>query len=102
MKRRIMFALLAFFISSLSVTFDSHASDESWKKEFERICSMVEVAGEMKPEEVRKLLSDADVLLKQFESGKKTNRQMKVYSFRLKKCRDFFQYILDTMEHKAR
>ena len=101
MKRWISIVLMPLVFLSFYAPFDSSASDETWKKEFERICSMVEVAGELKPEEVMKLLNDADTLLELFESGMKTDRQMKVYSFRLKKCRNFFQYIYKTQLKKA-
>lgn len=93
---------MALFLFSQFAPRDSRASDEGWKKEFERICSKVEVAGELKPDEVRKLLRDADALLKLFESGMADNRKMKVYSFRLKKCRDFFNYTYELRKSKAR
>lgn len=102
MKIRIVIVITALFLLSLSAPFDSMAAGEDWKKEFQRICSTVEVAGELKPEEVRKLISDSDALLKLFESRMSADRQMKVYSFRLKKCRDFYKYVYELRKNKSK
>jgi hypothetical protein len=95
------FVLLSLVLLCTLGRFDSAASDEGWRKEFERICTKVEVAGELKPEEIIKLIADADALLAIFESGMADNRSMKVYSFRLKKCRDFYKYIYKVNKSKA-
>lgn len=69
----------------------SHAA--SWKEDFERICSYADDVTELDPANLTALISESDQLLKAIEAL--GDPQKKVYIFRLKKCRNFFQYMLD-------
>jgi len=68
----------------------------SWKEEFERLCAQTEIAATLPDQQIRDLIKDSDALLEKLESLK--DRQVRVYVFRLKKCRMFFEYSLEFNE----
>ena len=70
--------------------------EQSWKKEFERLCAATEVATTFPNQKLRDLIRDSDALLKKLESLQ--DSQTKVYVFRLKKCRMFFEFALQLNE----
>lgn len=65
-----------------------------WKVEFERICGQSNMAADLSAEQLERLIKDSDTLLLQLEKIKP--EEAKVVIFRLKKSRDFFQYILQS------
>lgn len=65
-----------------------------WKVEFERICGQSNMAADLPAEQLERLIKDSDTLLLQLEKIKP--EEAKVIIFRLKKSRDFFQYILQS------
>ena len=65
----------------------------SWKEEFERLCAQTEIVATLPDKQIRDLIKDSDALLEKLESLK--DRQVRVYVFRLKKCRMFFEYSLE-------
>lgn len=74
----------------------SAAPAEGWKEEFERICGQTEAATSLTREELDHLLAQSDELLETLERLKLP--EAKVYVFRLKRCRSFFQYALELRE----
>ena len=68
----------------------------SWKEEFERLCAQTEIAATLPDQQIRDLIKDSDALLERLESLR--DRQVKVYVFRLKKCRMFFEFALELNE----
>ena len=68
----------------------------SWKEEFERLCAQTGIAATLPDQQIRDLIKDSDALLEKLESLK--DRQVRVYVFRLKKCRMFFEYSLEFNE----
>lgn len=68
------------------------SSDRPWKEEFERICAQTEVASSLPDAEVSKLIEESAALLKRLEAM--NDSAVKVYVFRLRKCREFFEYVL--------
>jgi hypothetical protein len=64
-----------------------------WKKEFERLCGAMEEARTLPADKVKTLIQESDALLKTIEGL--NVREKKVYLFRLKKCKGFFEYVLD-------
>ncbi len=72
------------------------ASGASWKTEFEDICVHTIEAPSLSTERIRELIDESDRLMKTIEKGK--DPQKKVYLFRLKKCRNFFLYILESRD----
>ena len=65
---------------------------DSWKTEFEQICGQTEIATALSPEELRNLISDSDELLEQLEDIEDPGA--KIYIFRLRNCKAFFEYAL--------
>ncbi len=63
-----------------------------WREELARICCQADVASELSSEELTRLVQESDTLLLQLEKIKPD--EAKVAIFRLKKSRDFFQYLL--------
>ena len=68
----------------------------SWKEEFERLCAQTEIAATLPDQQIRDLIKDSDALLERLESLR--DRQVRVYVFRLKKCRMFFEFALELNE----
>ena len=66
------------------------------KKQFEKICGQTEIASSLSPEQLRELIIVSDQLLERLSSV--TDPWAKVYIFRLKKCRDFFRFMLQSKE----
>lgn len=64
-----------------------------WKDDFERLCGSTEEAPSLPADKVRALMEETDTLLKTIEGLDLPDK--KVYLFRLKKCRNFFGYILE-------
>ncbi|OIP44646.1 MAG: hypothetical protein COX17_06095 [Deltaproteobacteria bacterium CG23_combo_of_CG06-09_8_20_14_all_60_8] len=65
-----------------------------WKVEFERICGQSNMAADLPAEQLERLIKDSDTLLLQLEKIKP--EEAKVVIFRLKKSRNFFQYLLQS------
>ena len=65
----------------------------SWKDAFDRICAQTEIATTLSTEQLRQLIKDSDELLHQLGSIK--DPWAKVYIFRLKKCKQFFNFALE-------
>jgi len=74
-------------------------SAQSWQEEFDRLCGYADEADSLSTDELRKVLADCDSLL-QASSGLNAPEN-KVYLFRLKKCRNFYQYILDQRDRNG-
>lgn len=68
------------------------AEGGDWKDEFEEICAVVKAADSLPAEELQGLIARSDDLLPRIEAS--DDPAKKVYIFRLKKCRAFFEYIL--------
>lgn len=79
-----------FFILILS--FYSTAVTAGWHEEFEEICSKVQMGDSLSREELRVLVERADKLVPLIKES--TDPKKKVYIFRLKKCRSFFDFTL--------
>ncbi|RMG03440.1 MAG: hypothetical protein D6726_05625 [Nitrospirae bacterium] len=95
-----LFPVLVLTLAFLLVGTIYAASNEDnrppWKKEFDEICAKVQVGNDLKKEELEELVKRADTLM---EDIKKLDiPSKKVYIFRLKKCKKFFQYIIELKE----
>jgi len=78
-------------LSLFSIKGISHARD--WHEEFEYICSKVETGDTLNREELKTLIERAGSLLKTIETIDEPSK--KVYIFRLKKCKEFFEYLIE-------
>jgi len=77
-----------------SSTSQSAPAQEAWQKEFDDICSKTQDAMTFSQEEITSLLSRCDALLPQIEKLDATRK--KVYQGRLRMCRSFYGYVLDS------
>lgn len=95
-----IFLIFIFTLSFLHVGTTHATSNEDnrpeWKKEFDEICAKVQVGNDLKKEELEALIKRADTLIEDIE--KLNIPSKKVYLFRLKKCKRFFQYIIELKE----
>jgi hypothetical protein len=93
--KKVLFLCICFLLGLALVHADvGHAAQ--WKKDFERLCGATEEARSLPADKVKQLIQESNALLKTIEGLKLPEK--KVYLFRLKKCRDFFVYVLDLSE----
>lgn len=67
-----------------------------WRVEFDDICARVDTADSLSSEELARLISRADDVIRQIDESGDPAR--KVFMTRLKRCRDFFEFTLQTRE----
>lgn len=79
---------------ALSLTFAFAAA--SWQEDFDRLCGYTNQTEEMSVDKLKGLVEECDRLLGVIE--KSDSSQKKVYIFRLRKCRNFFQYMAELKE----
>ncbi len=89
MKRFFAGLMLVFFVFSGSTLF---AKETNWKDEFDSICSKVQISESLSTEELNQLIKRSEELIKRLE--KLDLPVKKVYIFRLKKCKSFFEYVI--------
>ena len=94
MKKRFIHNIC--FVMSLLLVFACISQAGTWKDDFERLCSYTEEASSLSTDQIQELMQESDRLLKTLETVNEPEK--KVYIFRLKKCRNFFEYILDLRE----
>jgi hypothetical protein len=73
-------------------------AQDSWKNEFEDVCSKTQDAMAFSPDELRSLIARCDKLKPVVEKLDETQR--KVFLKRLKLCRDLFFFVLESKEKK--
>jgi len=95
-KRRHYGALLLLSATLLVV---GGAQADSLESEFQRICSHTDSAAEMPSEQLAGLIEQSDRLLAALAES--ALPQKKVLTFRLKKCRNLFRYLLEVREPKT-
>jgi hypothetical protein len=74
------------------------SAQDDWKKEFEDICSKTQDAMSFTPDELKSLVGRCDALKPRIEKLDET--QKKVYSKRLKMCRDLLAFVLESKTGK--
>jgi len=74
-------------------------AQDDWKKEFDDVCSKTQDAMAFNTDELKALVDRCDKLKPQVEAL--DGAQGKVYSKRLKMCRDLFSFTLETKEKKT-
>ena len=78
----------------LVISYPLSAAAEEWVADFDKICALTNTADDLSVTELQKLITDCESLEKTI-SGSDSPRK-KVYLFRLKKCRNFFAFLLET------
>ncbi|NOX20496.1 MAG: hypothetical protein GXO99_04450 [Nitrospirae bacterium] len=91
-----IWAIALILVFTGSITF---SAQPEWKEEFEAICSQVVEAENLTDKELTSLIERADALLNKLQKMDLPGK--KVYIFRLKKCRSFFEYILQLRTKKG-
>jgi len=97
MKKSVCIILLLFVFIPC---FAPYAAAQSWIEDFDRICAQGEIADSLPTATLRELTLESDKLLVVIEGS--TDPRKKVFTFRLKKCRNLFAYIIDLRETKDR
>ncbi|RMG70497.1 MAG: hypothetical protein D6710_07205 [Nitrospirae bacterium] len=90
MKRLFSGLVVFLFLLSFAVTY---AYERNWKDEFDDICGKVQISETLSTEELKQLIKRAEKLLEELK--KLNSPEKKVYIFRLKKCKSFFEYIIE-------
>ena len=72
------------------------ASLPAWQVEFEAICSKTQDAMELPADELKALVERCDKLQPQIDALEESAR--KVWSKRLKACRDLYAFVLETRQ----
>ena len=88
---KILTIFIIICVSSLSF-----ANDASWKKEYNRLCGNTQEGMLLPEKELMTQIEECDKLLTTINAT--DNPKKKLYIFRLKKCRNFYQYIIDSKE----
>lgn len=91
MKKRFIYRLLVLLGVMLAYTVSVYA--ENWVEDFNMLCSKTEDADSLSPEQLEELIEQSDSLLDTIQ--KSEHKQKKIYIFRLKKCRNLFEYMLE-------
>ncbi len=93
---RILFTMIAMMFVFAILVASAQAEQGQWKEELERLCNYTEVSGTLSDEELRQLVKDSDILLEKLKALDES--EVKVYIFRLKKCRNLYAYSIEVKE----
>jgi hypothetical protein len=72
---------------------------EPWRAEFDAVCAQTQDAMALKTEELKALVARCDALKPVIDGLDESTR--KVYSRRLKGCRDLYQFVVDFREKEG-
>jgi len=81
-----------FLIGNLSLADE----EDAWKKEFDELCGHTNEAMALPVERLNYLIDSCDKLISKIEAA--DNPRKKVYLFRVRKCRDLYQFIIDSIK----
>ncbi len=93
-KSVIGFALASLF---LLVAPQVASAADDWKTSFNDICSKVQASDNLSIQDFSTLLERTDKLMPEIQAS--DDRSKKVYMQRLKKCRSFFEFMIDTKKN---
>ncbi len=71
----------------------SLANEESWLRELDELCGSSQAAMTLSSEEVTTLVERCDRIIAEITGT--DNPRKKLYLFRLERCRNFYQYIIN-------
>jgi hypothetical protein len=69
-------------------------ADDAWKNSFDEICSKIQTADNLSVQELTALMEKTDKLQPEIQASNDPSK--KIYLQRLKKCRSFFQFMIDS------
>ena len=78
----------------------ANPAQETWRKEFDDVCSKTQDAMTFSQEELTDLIRRCDALLPQIE--KLDESRKKVYLGRLRMCRGLYAYVLDAKRNEKK
>jgi len=78
----------------------ANPAQDTWRKEFNEVCSKTQAAMTFSQEELTDLILRCDALLPQIE--KLDESQKKVYMGRLRMCRGLYAYVLDAKRNEKK
>jgi len=78
----------------------ANPAQDTWRKEFNDVCSKTQDAMTFSQEELTDLIRRCDALLPQIE--KLDESQKKVYMGRLRMCRGLYAYVLDAKRNEKK
>lgn len=78
----------------------ANAAQETWRKEFDDVCSKTQDAMTFSQKELTDLIRRCEALLPQIE--KLDESRKKVYRGRLQKCRGIYVYVLDARRNEKK
>ncbi len=93
-KKHLILLALIFFVFGIFTNSRHTCAEDSWKAEFEDICSKTDIAMTFTREELNTLINRCDKLKPIIERLDESQR--KVYLKRLKMCRDLFKFALES------
>ena len=94
--------LYLFFGICIVGSFSSVYAQDDWKQEYADICAKTQNAMILTPEELKSYIDRCDklqALINELE-GEQAATEKKVYTKRVKMCRDLYQFALEYKEHK--
>jgi len=76
---------------------NSSYAQQDWKQEYATVCAKTQNAMNLSSEELRNYVDRCDKLQERIKelNGSKGASEKKVYTKRLKMCRDLYKYVLD-------
>ncbi len=92
-KKTVALALICFFGIGVALTVQA---EESWKSTFDEICGKVQNADSLNNQELAAMVEKADKLAPEIQKSDEPAK--KVYLQRLKKCRNLYEFMLDTRQ----
>lgn len=95
---------LCFFFGNVIVgNFSSVYAQDDWKQEYAAVCAKTQNAMILTPEELKSYIDRCDTLLGHISKleGPKAATEKKVYTKRVKMCRDLYDFALKYKEEKS-
>lgn len=97
-NNRLLFISIFICVISLyfSLTSSSFANQESWREEFNELCGDTQKAATLGQDDLNKLVARCGKLSSELEGSDST--QKKAYIYRIEKCRNFYQFLIELLE----
>ena len=110
MKKKVLLAVVSLFLLGYTAetfffvpSFIAHAQQKrDWKQEFAEVCAGTQNAMLLSVEELQALVKRCAALEERLDelNGQEGKTERKVYTKRLKMCRDLYQFTLDYMKRQ--
>jgi len=88
----LVLSIALFLIDSLSFADE----EDAWKKEFDELCGHTNEAMALPAERLNQLIDRCNKFISKIEAA--DNPRKKVYLFRVQKCKDLYQFVIDSIK----